>query len=456
MDGALALFLGGGGTGRAGVGVWSASARVTTTPTARTGQAGSDTPDGPGGQVGGEICRAGICEHTVRRCLDAPAGSWDGTINGLYGLPAGTDICLTDGVSAAALITIERVPDVVARTISAVHPLDAGGLRSRRHGGAAMIELARIEAAAGLIADHLVRTPTVPSPGLSDLLGVPVTVKLELLQRTGSFKARGATAKLLSLDDAQRAAGVVAVSGGNHAIAVAVMARALDVKATVVMPRSAPARAAEICTAAGATLRLTDDMSAAFALMDQLRADGLTLVHPFDDPVVVAGQGTVGLELADDAPELTDVLVSIGGGALISGVAAALRARRPQVRIWGVETVGAQAMSRARAAGGPVPVELSSIVLTLSAPMVSALTYDHVTELVSEVLVVSDAEAVRGTLELAEHGKVWAEPAAGCLLPAARQVIDRVGPQTRIGLVVCGGNSTVADVTGWAARFDLR
>ncbi|WP_405796698.1 threonine/serine dehydratase [Streptomyces sp. NBC_01506] len=321
-----------------------------------------------------------------------------------------------------------------------------------------MIGISDIEAAARLIAGHVVRTPTVESPGLSALLGVPVTAKLEVLQRTGSFKARGATAKLLSLSDADRAAGVVAVSGGNHAISVAVMAEALGVKATVVMAKSAPARAVEIAEAAGATVRLTDTMDEAFALMSRLQSEGLTMVHPFDDPVVVAGQGTVGLELADDAAsaEITDVLVSIGGGALISGVAAALRARRPGVRIWGVETVGAQAMSEALAAGGPKPVQLSSIVSTLSAPSVSRITYDHVTDLVSDVLVVTDAEAVQGTLDLANHAKVWAEPAAGCLVPAARRVIERVGGEARLGLVLCGGNATTADVMTWAERFNLR
>ncbi|WFE41610.1 threonine/serine dehydratase [Micromonospora sp. WMMD998] len=316
-----------------------------------------------------------------------------------------------------------------------------------------MIELADIEAVADRIAGHVVHTPTVPSPGLSELLGVPVTAKLELLQRTGSFKARGAAAKLLVLDEAERAAGVVAVSGGNHGIAVAVMAGALGVAATVVMPSTAPARAVEVARAAGADVRLTDGMAEAFALMARLREDGLTLLHPFDDPVVLAGQGTVGLEFADDAGEVTDVLVSIGGGALISGVAAALRARRPGVRVWGVETEGAQAMSQALAKGGPVEVPLSSIVTTLSAPTVSQLTYDHVTALVSDVLVVSDAEAVRGTVELAEHAKVWAEPAAGCLVPAARLVRDRVGAGARLGLVLCGGNATVADVAAWTARL---
>ena len=308
-----------------------------------------------------------------------------------------------------------------------------------------MIGISEIEAAAGQIARHVVRTPTVDSPGLSALLGAPVTAKLELLQRTGSFKARGATAKLLSLGEAERAAGVVAVSGGNHGIAVAVMAAALDVKATVVMPRSAPARALEIAEAADASVRLTDDMAGAFALMTRLQQEGLTLVHPFDDPVVIAGQGTVGLEFAADAGELTDVLVSIGGGGLIAGVAAALRACRPGVRVWGVETEGAQAMSEALAAGGPLPVALSSIVSTLSAPSVSQLTYDHVAALVTEVLVVPDREAVQGSLDLADHAKVWAEPAAGCLLPAARQVLE-----------VCGGNATTGDLFAWSRRFGLR
>ncbi|MFE9997050.1 threonine/serine dehydratase [Streptomyces avermitilis] len=319
-----------------------------------------------------------------------------------------------------------------------------------------MIGISDIRAAGERIAGHVVRTPTVASPGLSALLGAPVTAKLELLQRTGSFKARGATARLLALDEAERAAGVVAVSGGNHGIALSVMAAALDVKATVVMPRSAPARSVETVESTGASLRLTDGMGEAFALADRLRDEGLTLVHPFDDPAVIAGQGTVGLEFAEDAGELTDVLVSIGGGGLISGVAAALHALRPGVRVWGVETEGAEAMSQALAAGGPVPVALSSVVSTLSAPAVSQLTYDHVSALVTEVLVVPDAEAVRGCLDLAEHAKVWAEPAAGCLLPAARQVLERVGDGARLGLVVCGGNTTPAEVMEWAGRFGLR
>ncbi|ULR56328.1 pyridoxal-phosphate dependent enzyme [Streptomyces deccanensis] len=328
-----------------------------------------------------------------------------------------------------------------------------------------MIGIGEIQDAAQRIAGHVVRTPTLASPGLSALLGAPVTTKLELLQRTGSFKARGATAKLLTLTDAERAAGVVAVSGGNHGIALAHMAAALHIKATVVMSQSAPRRAADLVEAAGASLRLTDGMAEAFALAEQLRSEGLTLVHPFDDPMVIAGQGTVGLEFAEDLPDagatagsgvLTDVLVSIGGGGLVAGVAAAFRALLPGVRVWGVETVGATAMADAITAGGPVTVPLSSVVTTLSAPSASRLTYDHVAALVEDVLVVSDAEAVQGVLDFAEHGKVWTEPAAGCLLPAARQVLARVGDGARLGLVVCGGNATTADIAEWARRFELR
>ncbi|RKT87868.1 threonine dehydratase [Saccharopolyspora antimicrobica] len=317
-----------------------------------------------------------------------------------------------------------------------------------------LIGITDIEATAERIAEHVLRTPTVPSPGLAELLGVPVTAKLELLQRTGSFKVRGAAAKLLSLGEAEREAGVVAVSGGNHGIALAVMAGALGIKATVVMPRSAPGRAVSVAESAGAEVRLTDDMAGAFKLMTDLQAGGLTLVHPFDDPVVIAGQGTVGLEFAEDAGPVTDVLVSIGGGGLISGVATALRARRPDVRIWGVETAGAHAMSAALAAGGPTEIELSSIVSTLSAPQVSPLTYEHVSALVDDVIVVSDAEAVQGVLDFAERAKLWTEPAEGCLLPAARQVLERVG-DAELGLLVCGGNAAIADVTDWARRFGL-
>jgi threonine dehydratase len=315
--------------------------------------------------------------------------------------------------------------------------------------GGDLITVDDITAAAERIAGRVVLTPTVPSPGLEAVLGVPVTLKLEQLQRSGSFKTRGAFAKLLGLTDAERAAGVVAVSGGNHGTALAEAAGSLGIAATVVMAKSAPRRSIEACRAAGAEVRLTEDMADAFELMDKLVAEGRTLVHPFDDPVVLAAQGTVGLEFADAAPDVTDVLVSIGGGGLIAGVAVALKHRLPGVRVWGVETEGADAMSRALAAGAPVSFRPTSIVTTLSAPYASPLTLAHVRALVEDVIIVSDAEAVAGTVTLAEQAGVWAEPAAGCLIPAARRVLDRLGPDTnpRLGLIICGRNSSFADLS---------
>jgi threonine dehydratase len=194
-------------------------------------------------------------------------------------------------------------------------------------------------------------------------------------------------------------------------------------------------------------------MGTAFALLDELVSDGMTLVHPFDDRTVVAGQGTVGLELAEDAPALTDVLVSIGGGGLISGVAVALKALWPDVRIWGVETEGADAMARALAAGQPVDIAPSSIASTLSAPHASQLTLDHVLALVEEVFVVPDADAVQGMAAFAEEAKLWVEPATGCLVPAAPHVIERAGDDVSLGFVVCGGNVTTRDVRGWFDRL---
>jgi threonine dehydratase len=316
-----------------------------------------------------------------------------------------------------------------------------------------LVSIEEIHAAALAIADHVERTPTVASPGMTALLGVPTTLKLELLQRSGSFKPRGVANKLLTLSAAEREAGVVAVSGGNHGIAVAEVAGGMGLRATVAMARSAPPRSIERIRAAGADLRLTEDMGSAFVLLDELVDEGMTLVHPFADPVVLAGQGTVGLELAADAPQLTDVLVSIGGGALIAGVAVALKASLPEVRVWGVETVGADAMARALAAGEPVEIAPTSIASTLSAPHVSELTLDHVRALVEEVFVVPDTDAMRGVVEFAEEAKLWVEPATGCLLPAARQVIERFDGDVSLGFVVCGGNITHADVRAWTDRL---
>src|SRR5258708_8509812 len=197
------------------------------------------------------------------------------------------------------------------------------------------------------------RTPLVFSAALSAHLGARVSLKLECLQKTGSFKPRGAFNKLLSLSDDERGRGVVTVSGGNHAQGVAHAAEQLGVHAVVCMPRSTPANYLEATRGYGAEVVLTDNIHAAFAKAQELQTSGLTLVHPFDDPLVAAGQGTIGVEILEDAPDATHVFVSIGGGGLPAGVATALRGLRPGIQILGVETGGAGAHARALSAGPP-------------------------------------------------------------------------------------------------------
>ncbi|TWT10836.1 threonine/serine dehydratase [Reyranella sp. CPCC 100927] len=312
-----------------------------------------------------------------------------------------------------------------------------------------------IRKAEGVIAGQVLRTPCVASPGLAAVLGRPVALKLETLQLAGCFKPRGIVNKVLSLSAEERDKGIVTVSGGNHGIATAMMARTMGLAATIVMPQAAPERSKARIRADGANLILTPDVAAAFDVAEAERAKGLTYVHSYDDPLIMAGHGTLGLEFIADAPGLTDVLVSIGGGALISGVATAIKAVKPDVRIWGVETQGADAMAQALAAQRPVQIKVTSISSTLGAPYVTERTLEHVKALVEEVIVVSDADAVAGAVTLAEEARLWVEPAAGCLIPAAREVVKRAGADAMIGLVLCGGNTSVADMTRWVDRFSV-
>jgi len=313
-----------------------------------------------------------------------------------------------------------------------------------------------IVAAERAIAGRVERTPSIKSPALGAKLGVPVALKLELLQKTGCFKPRGIINKLLSLGDAEKGRGLITVSGGNHGIAIAAIGQEMGIAVTVVMSEKAPQRSQARIKASGATLLLTPDAGAAFELAEKEgAAKGMTYIHSYDDPKIIAGHGTVGREFIADHPDLTDVLMSIGGGGLISGCAVALKAANPAIRIWGVETEGADAMTQALAKGAPEKIAVTSIATTLGAPSVTDRTLSHVQALVETVLTVTDAEAVGGVITLAEEAKLWAEPAAGCLIPAASQVLARVGKEAKLGLVICGGNVAFSDVEGWVKRFGV-
>lgn len=315
------------------------------------------------------------------------------------------------------------------------------------------MDINAIRAAAERIGPYLKRTPLEYSRSLSKRLGTNVYVKYELFQKTGSFKPRGAFNKILSLTDEELSKGVVAVSGGNHAQGVAYAASTLGIDAVIVMPENTPSNYLEATRGYGATIDLQPSIADAFRKTEEYQSKGRTLVHPFDDPDVIAGQGTVGLEIAEDLPDVTDVIASIGGGGLAAGVAVAVKAANPAARAWGVETVGADAMTKALEAGEPVTLPaITSIAKTLGAPYVTRSTLDLVRDLFESVTVVTDAEAVDALRFIAERLKVLPEPASSCNLAAADRLKGNFTPDSKVAIVLCGGNVALLDVCGWLSE----
>src|SRR6266478_4860621 len=270
-----------------------------------------------------------------------------------------------------------------------------------------ILTLAHIQNARQRIAPCVRRTPLTASAALSERLKTSVYVKLELFQKTGSFKVRGAFNKALSLQAGERGQGLVAVSGGNHAQAVAYAARTLGLKAVILMPESTPRNYVQATRGYGAEIKFAADVSAAFREVADYESQGWAYIHPFDDPAVMAGQGTIGLEILDDVPHVTDIIASVGGGGLIGGIATAVRSLKPSVRVWGVETEGADCMSKSLTAGKVVTLDaITSIARTLGAPAPSEQTLAMVKDLVESVTVVSDEEALSALRLLLERLKV--------------------------------------------------
>jgi threonine dehydratase len=298
------------------------------------------------------------------------------------------------------------------------------------------------------------RTPLIHSTTFSAHLGAPTYLKLECLQKTGSFKPRGAFNRMLELSEEERKRGVVAVSGGNHAQGVAYAAKQLGLGATICMPMTTPRNYLDATRGYGADIILCPDIHAAFARAASLHDQGMTLVHPFDDALVAAGQGTVGLEILEDLPEVTRVYVSIGGGGFIGGIATAIRTIKPEVKIIGVETHGADAMAQSLAAGNLVELPaITSIARTLGAPKVCDFTYELVCALVEEVVVVDDAAAARALFFILERTKQLTEPASSCCLAAAEKQREMISAKDRVVLVLCGGNVSTEDLASYYARF---
>jgi threonine dehydratase len=304
-----------------------------------------------------------------------------------------------------------------------------------------LVSGADVEAAAALLAGIVRRTPLWHSRGLADRVGGPVWLKCENLQRTGSFKIRGAYTRISRLTEAERARGVVAASAGNHAQGVALAARLLGARATVFMPETAPLPKVAATRSYGAEIHLggqtlTDALAAATAHAERT---GAVFIHPFDHTDVIAGQGTVGLELLEECPDVRTVVVGAGGGGLVSGIAAAVRARRPDARIVAVQAETAACFPGSLAAGHPVALEAMATMadgIAVAAP--GDLTLAHVQGLVDEVRTVSEEDLSRALLFCLERAKLVAEPAGVAAVAAV--LADPKAFEPPVVAVISGGN----------------
>lgn len=302
------------------------------------------------------------------------------------------------------------------------------------------ITLAHVRRAAELIADQLIRTPCAWSPGLSKLAGADVYVKFENLQHTASFKARGALVRLQTLTEAQKRAGVVAMSAGNHAQAVAYHAQRLGVPATIVMPEFTPLVKVERTRAYGAEVvmhgKLLEESAArALELSD---GRGLFMVHPYDDAQIIAGQGTVALEILDDVGGLDALFVPVGGGGLIAGIATAVKALKPDMRVVGVEAARFPSMSQA-IKGEPIRCGTATIAEGIAVKKPGRLTLPIVRALVDELALVDEFDIEQAVLMFLEEEKTVAEGAGAAGLAALLKLAERFRGQ-RVGIVLSGGN----------------
>ncbi len=303
--------------------------------------------------------------------------------------------------------------------------------------------LAAIEAARGRIAGKVHRTPLFTSQTLGERIGARVYIKAENFQKTGSFKARGAYNNIALLSDDEKARGVITVSSGNHAAATAWAARAAGVRATVVMAENANPIKVAACRGYGAEVVLHGPTAVeAFAEMYRLRDErNLTFVHPFDAANTLAGTGTIGLEVLDDLPEVDTVVVGIGGGGLIGGIAPAIKQRKPSARVIGVEPTGADAMIRSLAAGSVVHLDhVDTIADGLAPPFVGELPLAVVQRYVEQVIPLTDAEIVEGMRFLIERCKLVVEPAGAAATAAVLLKKFAIRPGETIAIIASGGN----------------
>jgi threonine dehydratase len=316
-----------------------------------------------------------------------------------------------------------------------------------------MIDLETIRTARERIARYVHRTPMHRNRTLSERLGTNVYLKLELFQKTGSFKPRGAFNKMLTHLDEVRESGVVAVSGGNFAQGVAYAGSTLGVRTRIIMPRYTSRNYLEATRAYGGEVELAESIADAFQMATRYGEEGWSHFHPYDDRELITGHASIGLELLEDVPQLTDVFVSVGGGGLMGGITLAVKQLKPEIRVWTVETEGSDALGQALQAGRLVQITPQSLAKTLGAPVVSedALTiagrYGH------RHVVVSDREAYLALRLLIERAKVITELAASCTLAAAQRVAGSFSSDDHVALILCGGNLSLETLGEYHGLF---
>ena len=313
-----------------------------------------------------------------------------------------------------------------------------------------MITLNDVKVAAEKISSYVRRTPLWKSETLSKRLGTNVYLKMELFQKSGSFKPRGAFNQMLARGKDALDKGAVAISGGNFAQGVAFASLVFGVDIIVCMAEDTPKNYIDATRGYSATIDFSPDIQTAVTRYNELADQGRTALHPYDNHHQMSGAGTVALEIFEDLPEITDLVISIGGGGLISGNTVAIKGLKPQVRVWGVETEGAATMKSAMDAGKVVNITPTSMSRTLGAPFVAQDALTVAQEHLEELLIVSDKQAIEAQQLILERTKVLPELAASCTLAAAETIKDRFGPDDHLVLLMCGGNESVANLVNYA------
>jgi threonine dehydratase len=309
-----------------------------------------------------------------------------------------------------------------------------------------MLTIDDVVAAQRVITGRLQRTPLIGSMALSALIGAPLYLKLENWQKTGSFKPRGVLNKIAALSQTERDHGLITASAGNHAQALAWAAGIEGIACTVVMPETAPAAKLAATQGYGGTVVLEPSTLTVFTRAQALATEyGYIFVPPFDDPAIVAGQGTVGLEILDDLPDVGTVVVPIGGGGLIAGIALAIKSRRPGVRIVGVEPEGAAKMWRSRQTGQAARLDkIETIADGLSAPFAGELPFALVQQYVDELVLVNDADILAAMTLILERCKLLVEPSGAAALAGLLCGVVKVQPQMPVAIILSGGNIDAA------------